>query len=80
MLRTSGEASGAIASPAIDAPFAPPRGLLAWCAKPLATVWVWTERVRQRRALAQLDDRLLRDIDLTHAQVWQEVSKPFWRG
>jgi uncharacterized protein YjiS (DUF1127 family) len=44
------------------------------------TLWLWVERVRQRRALADLDDRLLRDIGLTRADVWLEIKKPFWRG
>lgn len=39
----------------------------------------WRERVSQRRALGRLDDRLLRDMGLTRADVEQEVSKPFWR-
>ena len=37
------------------------------------------ERRKQRRALARLDDRLLRDIGLSAADVEGEVSKPFWR-
>jgi uncharacterized protein YjiS (DUF1127 family) len=37
------------------------------------------ERRRQRFALARLDDRMLRDIGLTMADVEGEVSKPFWK-
>jgi uncharacterized protein YjiS (DUF1127 family) len=37
------------------------------------------ERSRQRRALAQLSDDLLRDIGLTRHDIASEVSKPFWR-
>lgn len=36
-------------------------------------------RRRQRRALAELDDRLLRDIGLTSYDVTREIEKPFWR-
>jgi uncharacterized protein YjiS (DUF1127 family) len=36
-------------------------------------------RRRQRRALAELDDRLLRDIGVTRYDVAREASKPFWR-
>ncbi len=47
----------------------------------LNRVWVvlslWTSRHRQRRALAQLDTRLLRDIGVTRAQAEREVRKPF---
>lgn len=41
---------------------------------------VWLERVRQRRHLAELDDRLLRDIGLSRAEVEQEISRPFWKA
>ena len=40
---------------------------------------LWCERARQRRALAQLDDRLLHDIGLTRNQAAGEAGKPFWR-
>lgn len=36
-------------------------------------------RSRQRRALAELDEHLLRDIGLTAYDVTREESKPFWR-
>lgn len=39
----------------------------------------WAERTRQRRHLAELDDRLLRDIGLSRAEVEAEISHPFWR-
>jgi uncharacterized protein YjiS (DUF1127 family) len=42
-------------------------------------VWSWMERSRQRRALAELDDRLLRDIGLTCDQARRESSSPFWK-
>jgi uncharacterized protein YjiS (DUF1127 family) len=37
------------------------------------------ERSRQRRALRRLDDRMLRDIGVTQADVVQETGKPLWR-
>jgi len=40
---------------------------------------VWSERSRQRRRLADLDDRLLRDIGLSRAEVELECHRPFWR-
>jgi uncharacterized protein YjiS (DUF1127 family) len=43
------------------------------------TVAAGHERRRQRSALARLDDRMLRDIGLTTADVEGEVMKPFWR-
>ena len=43
------------------------------------TVWFWMERSRQRRALAELDDRLLRDIGLTRDEARRESSSLFWK-
>jgi uncharacterized protein YjiS (DUF1127 family) len=39
----------------------------------------WGARVRERQELAGLDDRMLRDIGLTRADVCREYRKPFWR-
>lgn len=36
-------------------------------------------RQAQRRALAGLDDHLLRDIGITRAQARAEAARPFWR-
>lgn len=46
----------------------------------LKAAWHGMERFRQRRALSQLDDRMLRDIGLTRLDVEQEITKPFWQG
>ncbi len=43
------------------------------------TLQSWHDRARDRRMLAELDDRLLSDIGLSRADVWREVNKPFWR-
>jgi uncharacterized protein YjiS (DUF1127 family) len=40
---------------------------------------LWLARIRQRQALARLDDRLLRDIGVTRDQAKAESRKPFWR-
>ena len=42
-------------------------------------VLFWMERSRQRRALAELDDRLLRDIGLTREDARQECANPYWK-
>lgn len=42
------------------------------------TLLEWQERARQRRQLPQLDDRMLRDIGLSRADVSREAGKPFW--
>jgi len=41
---------------------------------------VWLDRTRQRRHLAELDERLLRDIGLSRAEVEHETSRPFWQA
>ncbi len=46
----------------------------------LGTLRVWHGRHTQRRALSQLDDRLLDDVGLTWTQAQVEVRKPFWRA
>jgi uncharacterized protein YjiS (DUF1127 family) len=43
------------------------------------TLWFWLERSRQRRALAELDDYLLRDIGLTRDEAQRECANPFWK-
>jgi uncharacterized protein YjiS (DUF1127 family) len=42
-----------------------------------SVVRAWFDCSRQRRALSELDDRLLRDIGLTRAQAQREAAKPF---
>jgi uncharacterized protein YjiS (DUF1127 family) len=39
----------------------------------------WSDRMRQRRHLAELDDRLLQDIGVSRADIETEISRPFWR-
>ncbi len=47
-----------------------------------AACWGWlrraAERSSQRRALALLNDRLLRDVGLSRADAEAEARKPFW--
>jgi uncharacterized protein YjiS (DUF1127 family) len=40
----------------------------------------WQERARARRQLAELDDRLLRDLGLTRGDVYKESRKHFWEA
>lgn len=39
----------------------------------------WQHRAQERSHLMMLDDRMLRDMGLTRADVEREVEKPFWR-
>jgi uncharacterized protein YjiS (DUF1127 family) len=52
------------------------RGLLRWLLDIRAAR---AERIRQRRALAALDDRMLKDIGIDRAVVSREEAKLFWR-
>lgn len=39
----------------------------------------WRRLVYERRLLASLDDRMLRDIGVTRSDAQAESRKPFWR-
>ena len=39
----------------------------------------WRQRARDRKALAQLDHRTLRDLGLSEGSARFEANKPFWR-
>jgi uncharacterized protein YjiS (DUF1127 family) len=40
----------------------------------------WVSRARERNALSDLDDHLLRDIALTRESAEREWRKPFWQA
>jgi uncharacterized protein YjiS (DUF1127 family) len=46
----------------------------------VATLRLWRRRVRERRALAALTERELADFGATTADVYRELSTPFWRS
>ena len=54
-------------------------GLPRWVVTLFRTLGRWTALYRQRHHLAELDDRMLRDIGLSRADVQTEIVKPFWR-
>jgi len=41
---------------------------------------LWHRRAQERRLLAAMSERDLRDIGLTSLDAMQEAGKPFWRG
>ncbi|KAB0498005.1 DUF1127 domain-containing protein [Pseudomonas vancouverensis] len=45
------------------------------------TKWLWEtlEKVKTRRLLAELDDRQLSDMGISHCDRANELDKPFWR-
>jgi uncharacterized protein YjiS (DUF1127 family) len=51
----------------------------AW-ARMASEIGEWRRRSRDRRALAALSDRSLRDIGLSRYDADWEASKPFWRA
>jgi len=58
---------------------APRQAALAMLRKVAAATWTSAERSRQRHALAELNDHLLRDIGLTRDDIRMEFRKPSWR-
>jgi uncharacterized protein YjiS (DUF1127 family) len=46
----------------------------------LARIELWAERRRQRRALLELSDHVLKDIGISRSEALQEGRKPFWRA
>ncbi len=40
----------------------------------------WSERHRQRRALLELNDHMLKDIGIGRSEAYCEGRKPFWRS
>jgi uncharacterized protein YjiS (DUF1127 family) len=46
----------------------------------LATLSLWRRRARERRQLAHLSERDLRDIGVSPATLYAELRKPFWRA
>ena len=44
----------------------------------MGTILIWQERARQRYRIAELDDRALKDIGVSRAELHREWRKPFW--
>ncbi len=50
---------------------------MLWVVETLET---WAARAAQRRQLAALDARMLRDIGRSESDVLRETAKPFWQA
>lgn len=60
-------------APHARAPLGPIRRFVRWCV-------LCRERAAQRRHLAELDERMLKDVGLTPSDAVRECAKPWWRG
>jgi uncharacterized protein YjiS (DUF1127 family) len=49
-------------------------------ARAVATLRLWRRRIREKRALEQLDARELADFGASPSDVYAEVRRPFWRS
>ena len=47
--------------------------------KILCTLMFFYHRQKTRRALALLDDDLLKDVGISRKQALEEIHKPFWQ-
>jgi uncharacterized protein YjiS (DUF1127 family) len=45
----------------------------------LETVSLWYRRAHERQELARLSERDLHDLGLSRGDIYDELSKPFWR-
>jgi uncharacterized protein YjiS (DUF1127 family) len=54
-------------------------GLDKWLKQGMLRLQAWAERARQRRQLAELDERLLQDVGISRAQAMAEAGKAFWQ-
>jgi uncharacterized protein YjiS (DUF1127 family) len=52
---------------------------LGWLRGLAGVVLEWRRRMRDRRELARLSERDLRDMGLPRLEAYAEIAKPFWR-
>jgi uncharacterized protein YjiS (DUF1127 family) len=53
---------------------------LGWLTMVVEVVETWLQRRRQRKALLELSDHVLKDIGISRNQAFQEGRKPFWQA
>lgn len=74
------ERPAAVRNPGEGVPKGASRALTELAIRIFETPIVWMERLEHRQKLRQLDDRILRDIGLSRADIYREARKPFWRA
>jgi len=55
-------------------------GMVSSLMSTLEFVFGWFTRSDERQMVADLDERTLRDIGISKADVYREALKPFWRS
>jgi uncharacterized protein YjiS (DUF1127 family) len=55
-----------------------PSGLVDAILRLFATLALWQERAAQRYRLLGLDERMLKDLGISRADVEREAAKPVW--
>jgi len=63
-------------APSLRRPLPSPAQMLVYLGDLLT---VWENRARERRYLAEMPDRMLRDLGLSRRDARRESEKPFWR-
>ena len=59
--------------------FAAVERIEGFAVKVQSTLGTWIRRSNERRLLSVMNDRMLRDIGLSHYDVEKEVAKFFWQ-
>jgi uncharacterized protein YjiS (DUF1127 family) len=54
--------------------------LLCATQRMIAMLALWRHRSRDRRQLAVMSERELKDLGLSDLDAWREWRKPFWRS
>ena len=67
------------AGPALEFRESAGRRAVGGLGRALARLGEWRRRIRERRELAGLSDRMLSDIGITRAEAQFLADKPFWR-
>ena len=59
---------------------AAPRGIVRLLKAAINRLAEWRERAEQRKHLAGMNERMLKDVGISRADAAREANKPFWRA